>query len=161
MLNHIEHIPADNDYVVSMKNLGGLARIDGATGETEWILGSTHHDIVPDTVFARQHGFDMLDEDHLLLFDNDGGPTHSRVLSFELDRDNGTATTIREYEDELTSFVMGDVTEHPNGNIRIAWSTTGRIDEVNPDGQRVSRLTFSEVRTVGYLSVYDAIGPTP
>lgn len=83
------------------------------------------------------------------------------VLRFELDRDNGTATTVREYEDELTSFVMGDVTEHPNGNIRIAWSTTGRIDEVNPDGQRVSRLTFSEVRTVGYLSVYDAIGPTP
>ena len=160
MLNHIQHAAADDDYVFSLKNISSLARVDGGSGATEWVIGGTHETLVPDVRFSKQHGLHVVDSRHLWVFDNDGGPDFSRVLQFELDPDAGTATVVESYSDELTSFVMGDVLQHDDGNVTIAWSTACTIDEVS-DGVRVSRLTFPEANTVGYITFAEQIGPSP
>lgn len=161
MVNHIQYVAEDDDYVVSMKNISTLARVDGETGATEWLMGGGDQTIVPDTPFHGQHGFDVLSAEELLLFDNAGDEAASRIQRIALEPDKGRATTTDIYSDGISSFVMGDVMEFDDGGMLVSWSTASTIDEIDQSGQRVSRLTFEEAETVGYLSFYPSIGPRP
>jgi hypothetical protein len=158
MLNHLQYVAEDNDYVLSMKNLDGLARVDAATGQTEWIIGSPHQTMAPDPVFRYQHGFDVISPDEILLFDNKGSQSFSRILRLQLDPVAGAATASWSYEDVLTSVVMGDVMQHEDGNLSISWSSDSIIDEVTPGGRRISRIQLPDAENVGYLTFTTAIG---
>ncbi len=117
----------DGDIVASFRGCAQVLRIDGTTGNVEWILGRSKRSdedweargvpaplkIVGDPYgeFCAQHSAKLLPNGHLLLFDNGwecppdpetGVPrrvveTFSRVVEYALDLDKGTATFVRHH----------------------------------------------------------------
>ena len=117
----------DGDIVGSFRGCAQVLRIDGTTGNVEWILGRTKRSdaewealgvppplkIVGDPYgeFCAQHSAKLLPNGHLLLFDNGwecpldpetGAPRRvveefSRVVEYALDLDKGQATFVRHH----------------------------------------------------------------
>lgn len=160
MLNHLQWDAASNDYVASLKNMTTLVRVDGETGETEWIMSTdtSFATLVPDDSFYHQHGLHISSDDELLLFDNDGARGHSRVIRMALDMDAQRAETLAIYDGDVASLIMGDVVEVDSGNLLICYSSEARLDETTAAGEVISQLSFPNMVNVGYIEHLPAIG---
>lgn len=117
------------NILVSVLQLNTLAVVDPGTRRVVWALRGP---------WRKQHQPTVLDNGHLLLFDNVGlDRDHSRVL--EIDPANGailwqyggTATQ------ELSSHTLGTAQRLANGNTLITESENGRAIEVSPSGEIV------------------------
>lgn len=88
--------------------------------------------------FEKQHDPKILDNGHLLLFDNRGARPHSRVL--ELDPVRPDTITWEYAGSESRPFfsgTCGTAERLPNGNTLITESDGGRAFEVTPDQETV------------------------
>ena len=80
--------------------------------------------------------------DRVLMFDNhlhQGERSVSRVIEVAFDPSNGTATTMWEFTQPNLGFTpwMGDARRLPGGNTLVAFTLTGRLYEVTPQGEVV------------------------
>lgn len=139
--NSLDVLPG-GDLLVSWRNFGQLTRIDSATGEIRWRLGGGRSDftIVGDPLggFSAPHFARLLDDGHVLLFDNGNRhqPSESRAVEYALDPAARSATLVWEYRHAPPRFALftGAVQRRANGNTVVAYAWNGVITEVAPDG---------------------------
>lgn len=104
----------DGNLLVSFRHLNALYNIDRKTGEVLWQLGgkSSSFEMINDHGFSGQHDARILSNGNVTLFDNATMgpiPRKSRVVEYQLDTINWTATKVYEkiYPTSFFSEFMG------------------------------------------------------
>ena len=112
------------NVLVAMRELDAIAIVDVETEQVVWAAKGP---------WKAQHQPTLLDNGHMLIFDNEGLGRRSRVIEF----DPLTLETFWSYGDEpsetLYSPTCGSCQPLPNGNILITESDNGRALEVTSD----------------------------
>lgn len=149
-LDHPNAITFDGagNPIVSFRNLGAIVKLDKAGGGVLWQLGGDRSDfkIVGDPwgFFSAQHCVRMLANGHILVFDNGWRhtPQRSRVVEYALDEARRTATFVWQYvpSPDIFTAYTGSVARLANGNTLIGWASESLVDEVDAQGQLVSRI---------------------
>jgi hypothetical protein len=127
-LNAFE-IDDDGNILASFRNHSEIMKINRATGEIMWRMGSPRGEFTFDGeheenapyYYARQHDIRRLPNGNISLFDNGQfhTPPYSRGVEYALDEVNKVATLISEFR-------------YPNGNIFCA--TAGNAQKLSNDG---------------------------
>lgn len=154
-VNNIHYYAEDDTFTFSDYESDCYVKIK-SNGELVWILNGPASDFTG-TSWARQHGIHILSENHMMVFSNGDFGGATKVFELQLDTDAMTAETLWTYEDGPSTPFGGDVQRLPNGNTLIAYSSTGEIHEVDPDGQLVQKLVWPEDNPVGYTTVQDSM----
>ena len=118
-----------------------VTALDLRTGEVRWQAGGVGADLTSDDPWFHSHWTHAWD-DRVLMFDNhlhQGERSVSRVIEVAFDPSNGTATTMWEFTQPNLGFTpwMGDARRLPGGNTLVAFTLTGRLYEVTPQGEVV------------------------
>ncbi|MFW9853274.1 MAG: aryl-sulfate sulfotransferase [Candidatus Thorarchaeota archaeon] len=125
---------------LNIRNVNVIAKIDYNTKDIVWEAGEETNftiynkegEIVP-TIFYSPHGFEKIDDDRFLAFDNDlynvtnpqtmtleGSLGYSRLLEFEIDEVNKTMKELWSWVPSNQSYYSpesaGDVNRLPDGN---------------------------------------------
>lgn len=160
--NALDYVAAEDAYYISLFGLNSIVKLDRASGELEWILGSEDGDFVHDGMgpfFIQQHQFHRLD-DSLVVFDNGASETAaSRALEYQLNTGTGVATRTWSYapSPDIYSFSLGDVTRLDNDNTLVTFSTAGLVLEVTPDGEVVWELAMGLGGALGYVTWVESL----
>lgn len=154
-------------YYLSSHHLNSILKVDRATGDLLWQAGGDDSDFAlvggSTVLFQRQHQFQPVDGG-VLVFDN-GPPDEmlSRAVQYDLDEDAQLAEEVWAFEPDpaLWIYCLGDVSRLPNGNTLITWGTSGRIEEVTPEGETVLQIDLPLGAGFGYTSWTDSLLPVP
>lgn len=124
-LAHLNPLYKKGNILVSMRNINSIAILDGETTKIVWLWGPTN--------LVFQHHPTLLDNGHILLFDN--GTTQSRVLEI----DPLSQQIVWQYGPKKGFFsaTRGSNQRLPKGNTLITESDTGYVFEVTPKGRIV------------------------
>jgi hypothetical protein len=145
------------DYVVSARHLDAVFRVDRASGDLAWILGSLPAD-TPNKVGAQR--LTILDDpldgprrphdarltgDVLTLFDNrtDTGQP-ARAVAYRIDTVAGTATLLWQIDDPegRSSAGLGSTLVASDGSVLVLWGgLQPMIEEYDADHINVMRMT--------------------
>jgi hypothetical protein len=160
-LDHLNSLAFDRDgnYIMSLRSLSQVRKIDAVTGQTIWTLGKNgQFTFVNDPLGGptKQHSVRMLADGHLLLYDN--GVDHpvqaSRAVEYTLDLQNMTATLVWEYKHSPAIFtsIVGYVQRLQSGNTIVAFGQAGVVNEVSATGERLweGRLLVNGTSTLFY-----------
>jgi hypothetical protein len=163
-LNTVESLPAtalgerdarfrEGNLLLCMRNPALLLILDHDTEEVVWHWGPG--------VLDGPHMPTLLDDGHLLIFDNGTNRDHSRIL--ELDPVS-LAVTWEYRADAPASFHSkwrGSSQRLPNGNTLICESDRGRVFEVTRDGETVWEFWNPELRGDRRRGIYRAMRLDP
>ena len=115
----------DGNLVVSFNTLSLVIVIDKPTGKVAWRLN-------PDTT-RSQHNPTVLENGHLLMFDNGNGRNYSRIIELDFD----TQEIVWEYtgnpRDSFYSMNISGAQRLPNGNTLVCEGRSARFFEVTPE----------------------------
>lgn len=144
--NALDYDPAAQAYYLSIHNFSSIAKISRATGECEWVFGSTaatiDFDINAD-VFHHEHQFHIFGN-RIVVMDNEGSlnAQESRVLEYELDLELGVATQVWGYVSNppVYTWVLGEPQRLAGNDTFINWSTAGQMERVTESGEVVWQL---------------------
>ena len=140
----------DNNLILSNRTSNEIIKIDRITGEVIWIIGGPLNEfqIINDQLSGvkSQHDVSRLDNGNLLIFDN-GDPQEygeSRVVEYEIDETNKTATLIWEFQNPYgyISRAMGSAQRLANGNTFINWGTI--LIEGESVGANIMEVTYEK-----------------
>jgi hypothetical protein len=124
-LAHLAPCFAAGNVLLSILHLDTVCVLDVKAREVVWAMNS---------LWYQQHQSTVLDNLHMLIFDNQGNRGTSRVMEF----DPLTAEVIWQYSGSLDrplySHTCGSCDRLPNGNTLITESDAGRAIEVLMDG---------------------------
>jgi len=137
--------PSDGNYIASFRDTDALLKVDANSGAVLWQLSGARNQfsILDDPLagFQGQHSVRVLDDGHLLLYDNGLGhsPQESRAVEYEIDPDAHTARSVWQYRHTPPIFTpfLGSVERLANGNTLVAFGEAGVVDEVDPEGSLV------------------------
>jgi len=161
--NAIQWSQMDDSLVVSDLDHAGLFKIDRKTGALKWVLnGGSDNDFTGDgaTWSGPEHNFHMIGPDHLVLFNNvvgmgamSGADATSLAIEIKLDETAKTATKMWTYTPApgIQNVVMGDAQRMPNGNTIIAFSTQGKVHEVDAAGTLIRSIDWKSGGAIGYI----------
>ena len=132
----------DGNYVVSVRNLSEVDKIDAQTGQFIWRFGGKNGQFAirndPDGGPSLQHAVRVLSNGHLLMYDNgvDHTPQESRAVEYALDLTAMTATLVWQYRHTPAIYtpIVGYVQRFGNQKTLVAFGWAGVVNEVNPDG---------------------------
>lgn len=124
-------IDFDNNLILSNRASSEIIKINRNTGEVIWILGGPLNEFTvlndPLGGISGQHDVTRLENGNILIFDNGNYhiPPTSRVVEYEIDETNQTATLVWEYQNPYNyiSKAMGSAQRLPNENTLINWGT--------------------------------------
>jgi len=160
------NLPGDGTFVVSMRNVWAIYKVNMATGAIEWTLGGPHssfklgsganfewqHDVV--TYPGASGGLLMtMFDDHCCQITGGGtyvSPTApSRALVLKLNLSNHTATFAGDYShgNNFDADYMGSVEPLANGNEFVGWGSAPWFTEYSSSGQMLldARLPGSDI----------------
>jgi len=161
-INTIEYDEANGRYWVGAKSLGGIIRLDAETGERTDLIGGPKTDWEVDEPFVDQHGFDLLDDGKLLLFDN-GLIDHmdSRPTRYLLDEDARTAELEWEFSADpaLYTNFLGDALDLGDGRVLSIWTFEGVAMEVDTQGEVISRWDYKDLEMLTFGRWYESVSP--
>ena len=159
--NAIE-IDTDGNILLSSRHMDEITKIDRQTGDIIWRLGGVNNEFtflndsldfqhsIP-TPFCYQHDIRRLTNGNITIYDNGNykHPKYSRMVEYQLDELNMTATLTWEYRDSLFNYSpwMGNVQRLQNENIIGAWNMTDfptTIIEVGQDCTKTFELSIEE-----------------
>jgi len=123
---HLDPRFAEGNLLLSMRNIDAVVILD--PDGVVWLWGPSN--------LSLQHHPVLLDDGHVLLFDN--GLERSRVL--EVDPRTDTITWEHAPRSGFFSATRGSNQRLPNGNTLITESDTGYVIEVTPRGEIVWRF---------------------
>ena len=145
----------DGNWIVSSRGMAQILKIDRATGDVIWKLGGAQNQFTfindPFGGFCGQHTASILDDGHLLLFDNgqycypempERGEL-TRIVEYAIHEDDMTAELVWSYSREgAYTTSQGSAQRLTNGNTFIGWGAGTRYlaTEVSPDGEIVFEL---------------------
>lgn len=159
--NSIAYLEHDDSYLIMLRWISALVKVDRATGEFVWQMGGLENEFddadnpgVDDNLFVEPHFSDAW-ADQLFVFDNGPKPTPdepstSRLMRYTLDEDGRTYTNTWSYDTGGYENILGDVRRMGPGcdNMLVSFSGQGRIAEITPDGQ----IAWSVAGALGYVT---------
>jgi hypothetical protein len=132
-LNSIEVDPADGNFVVSLRHMSSIAKVDRHTGQILWTLGGKEDQfgLTADQTFSMQHHVRVHPDGTMTVFDNgtandDGSAAHqTRILSFSLDEANHQVSSFevlytKPFDQPPTGY-MGSATPLGGGRLFVGW----------------------------------------
>lgn len=121
-----EQLPgfAKGNVLISVRNIDTIAVIDMEKSVVTWALAG---------MWRRQHQPTVLDNGHILVFDNLNRKGQSKVTEFDPVTQNVVWTFEGTPEQPFDSAHSGSCQRLPNGNTLITESVGGRAFEVTPD----------------------------
>jgi hypothetical protein len=144
-------------YYASFLMLREVWKVDGATGETQWVIGGDENEFDFDgTEFGPQHAPQLADG-ALLVFDNRDQGEVSRLAGYDLDETNFVATETMSipHPDGAHATTMGDNHLMPNGYIGGVYGDTGDLFVFSPEGD-VEWSAYPAAGTLpGQMYVYE------
>ena len=155
--NSVYPVPGEQAFVISLRNLNRIAKIDTTDGSILWQLGQDENaDFTwigpePDDEkwFLMQHDAHLLSPTRMILFDNEDTrlacnlPSDwSRAMELEIDQDNKTVEIVWEYRMPF-AYAMGDVERLENGNTFISGGSNNMLAEVDSFGDEIWHVHFS------------------
>lgn len=150
--NVVKYDAATDSYIVGLRNVGGLVRIDRDSGEITEHLGGNGSDytFTTGTPLSGQHSFTMLDDGFVVLDNRDDTDEPSRAAQFRLS--GGTMEEVWSYTSPAGyhEFGLGDAVRMPSGNTKIVWSSSGELNEVTPEGELIWKLNLDVGTGFGY-----------
>lgn len=158
--NGLDYVVDEDFYLVSLKELGSIAKVDRQTGEAEWFLnGQLNEFSYPEgtDVVQMQHQMHWLG-DSIIVFDN--GPVErdwSRVVEIELNEDTMEAEEVWEYirDPPAKVFAKGDVHRFDDGATQVVWSIQGEIQIVSPEKEVLWQLNTELGQALTFVQVLD------
>jgi hypothetical protein len=114
--------------LISMRHLDAIAVLDVDAGSVVWAACGP---------WREQHDPHFLDNGHLLIFDNRGGPKGSRVIEYDPQTQAFPWSYPRENNPPFYSSERGMNQRLPNGNTFIVDSEEGVLMEVTPGRELV------------------------
>ena len=148
-INSVE--PNGNGYVLSMRHLDAVVRIDRASGAITWKLGGTPRPesltFAGDTFgnFGGQHDARILPDGTLTVHDNGTQQNRApRAVRYKIDTASRTAALLEQVTDSAapSSGLVGSAQKLPGGNWVTAWGGTAYVTELTANSRVVLRLTF-------------------
>ena len=139
-------LDADGNLVASFRNLNELTRIDTRTGHVLWRMGGSRNQFTfqngSTPSFSSQHALRFTAQRHLLLLDNLGDPTSSRVLRYDADAVPPNARLVGSYmpTPAAISLTGGSTQELPGGRTLVSFGPAGRVEEYDASGRVVWRI---------------------
>ena len=116
------------NFLVSLRYLDLLAIVDADRQEVVWSLTG---------MFRAQHEPLLLQNGHMLLFDNLGNAGRSRVIEFDPLTQEISWSYVGLTEEGFLSYCCGSNQRLSNGNTLITDTDNGRAVEVTQDGRVV------------------------
>jgi outer membrane protein assembly factor BamB len=154
--NNVHPVDDDEAFIVSIRNLSRVVKVDAVTGEIIWQLGEgldfkwIGSEPENERWFSFQHDAQWLGDDRLLIFDNHRGhlascepSPWSRAVEYEVDQSAMTVKLVWEHRVPY-AHANGNNERLANGNTLIAGGGNRRLVEVTPDGQEVWAVQFSQ-----------------
>ena len=153
--NAIDYDPDDDAWLVGSRNFSTIFQVDRATGALNWAFGDVGADVVVDAPgdrFVRQHQFDRIDDETLLVFDNDGGGGRTtRVAEYRMDVPGGSAELVGSIDfDPTWNAALGDAWRDDDGVTSVILSMLGELRRIDPDGQTIGQLNLPLGYGLGY-----------
>lgn len=159
--NSLTFREADQTFFLMSRNLDALLAIERDTGEVRWQLGGELGDFeIIGQPFDHGH-FSYYEGDRLLVFDNGDHrePQASRVVEYQVDEDQRTATEVWSVESEDYVKILGDATRLDDGHTLISWSTLGKLTEVDEQGEVVWEASAPLGRALGRVVALEGLDP--
>lgn len=155
--NSIAIDPNDSNFIVSARHMNQVYKINRTTGQIMWRFGGSTDDfnLTGNKKISHPHHATILANGNLLLFDNGvtKTPQESRIVEFDIDENNFTATIANQYSEIGRYFdIMGSAQKLQNGNYFIGWggnitsqvnANKSDITEINANGNIVLDLSFT------------------
>ncbi|MDP2315129.1 MAG: aryl-sulfate sulfotransferase [Pseudomonadota bacterium] len=155
----------DGAYALSVRKENAFVKIDRASGETLWQIGGVGADwtLTEGRAFVGQHSPELVGDDKFILFDNgdiDIEDAYSEAVEYTLDEAGRTYTRswAYDYNQRISSYLLGDVERLDNGNTLIAWGSGGTITEVTPSGEMAFQVSLAIGSAIGFTHHIDALG---
>jgi len=156
--NFAAYIPELKAVSFSMRHISTVGLLSYPAGKLLTVFGGTR------TAFSNmtwdvQHGHDVR-SDHLWIFNNNGTGGGASVLGFRYDIASKMATQTLNYSSGVASTAFGDVTELPNTNLFVTYSTSGVFHEISMTGTLLREI--STTTPLGYSEHLATLyGPPP
>jgi hypothetical protein len=126
--------------LISMRNMDTIAVVDPHKRSVVWAARGP---------WRAQHDAQFLDNGHLLIFDNAGSPSSSRVLEYEPQTQSFPWWYPQSDNPNFYTMERGMSQRLPNGNTLIVSSQQGKIWEVTPERETVWTLFTNRFVHVG------------
>lgn len=120
---------AAGNLLICFRNVNQIAILDKETREILWVWG--------EGVLEWPHHPTMLENGHILLFDNGIRRRYSRVLEIDPITGNVEWQYVGDPPESFYSAFKGSAQRFPNGNTLICDSEAGRAFEITPGGDIV------------------------
>ncbi|TDE16480.1 aryl-sulfate sulfotransferase [Dyadobacter psychrotolerans] len=141
-------IDKDNNYIVSLRSLSQVWKINSSTGKVMWKLGKNGTIKMPETSnFLFQHFAHRNANDEIMLFDNGSAARpETRLLSFNLNETTLEATPKINISlpQNLYSMIMGSTSLLPDGNLLTVSAVNGKILKMTKTGQILWTISASQ-----------------
>lgn len=169
-------IDDDGNWIISMRHMSQVIKVNRSTGEVMWKLGGKsnqftfigdHPELAP-TFFSYQHDARRLPNGNVSIFDNgtQHTPQYSRGVEYRLDEQAKTATMVWEYRHVPDYYVsiQGGLQTLPNGNRVLGWGSAANdgapgITEVDSTGRVVFEAAYPKQMFV-YRATKYPVWPT-
>lgn len=157
---HMNSVEDDGDGIIfSARHLDAVYRIDKATGNIDWKLGSDDpvtrtsksltvvDDPFGDHPFGGQHDARRLPDGTVTVHDNGTNANHPpRAVRYSIDPLAKTAKLVESVSDPQIpgSFCCGGTRKLPTGDWVMSWGSDPIVEEMTPASQRVFALNFAD-----------------
>jgi hypothetical protein len=168
----VQYSKDDDTLVFSDLDHQSLVKVQRSSGATLWVLNGSHPSFTGATWQGGQWGIHVLGLDQVLLFANNslaasggggGSGDGSSAIEMSLDLTGRNATKVWSFKSTIQNDVMGDVQRLPSGNTIIAYSTKGKLHEVDANGTLLQEWTWAGLtNSFGYIEKRPTLyGPPP
>ena len=155
--NSVSLVDGEDAFVMSLRNLSRIVKVDMTTGNVIWSLGEgldfTWIESEPgeERWFYFQHDATWLGSNRLLIFDNHRGrpvPCEwgewSRAMELEIDDEAMTVRLVWEHR-VAYGHANGNAQRLPSGNTLISGGWSHEVDEATPGGDVVWHFEFPNI----------------
>ena len=128
----------DGNYLLSFYNNGQIWKIDSKSGKVIWKFGKGGDFKMPaNGIFDNSHAVHINNHNQLMLFDNGTSKLLSRILAFNLDENNRTATLELNLPlpREMYSERMGSAYNVTDSSVLISSSKKNTVVLTTPEGR--------------------------
>ncbi len=153
-------IDSDKNIIASLSNLNAVIKIEYPSGKILWKISKDVWTFKNDSFggFQMQHSVKIVDNGHLLMFDNGDLNRPSRAVEYSIDFKNRSLRQVWEYRltgPKAIRKAEGSVQRLSNGNTLIGWGRPAEalkkphldtiFSEVTKDGRVVRQLDTKDL----------------